>query len=158
MSDSALREHLIWLLDGGNAHISFEAATADIAYIHQGSRVAGLDHTPWQLLEHLRICQWDILEFSRFANHVSPAFPTGYWPASEAPKDEQAWQGSVDQFLADLTSLRAMVEDTSLNLTQPFAWGEGQCLLCEVLLVADHNAYHIGQLVLIRKAIGAWNG
>ena len=156
MSDQSLRDHLLWLLDGGDAHISFEAATANMPFEAQGRQAEGFPHTPWQLLEHLRICQWDILEFSRTADHVSPEFPTGYWPTSEAPPNENAWRESVARFEADAEQLRDLVRTPSVNLYAPFPWGTGQTLLREVLLVADHNAYHLGQLILVRKALNAW--
>lgn len=156
MPDHALRRHLSWLLEGGDAHVSFETATADMPFDAQGRRGPGLERTPWQLLEHLRICQWDILAFSRSAGHVSPESPDGYWPEHDAPPDEQAWRSSVERFGDDLDALRRMVRDPAVDLLAPLPWGDGQTVLREVLLAADHNAYHLGQLVAVRKALGAW--
>ncbi len=157
MSDTTLREHLLWLLDGGDAHVSFEAATANLPFEVQGRRAPGIPHTPWQLLEHLRICQWDILEFSCNPEHTSPVFPDGYWPTGETPPDVHAWSASVDRYQHDLYEIKRLVRDSANDLLTPFPWGHGQTLLREVLLVADHNAYHLGQLVVARKALGAWN-
>ena len=151
-----LRDHLAWLLDEGDAHVAFEPATADLPFDLQGRRAPGLPHTPWQLLEHLRICQWDILGFSRGPGHESPAFPTGYWPEGDAPPDEEAWSRGVEGWKSDLEGLLALVRDPSVELLAPFPWGKGQTLLREVLLVADHNAYHLGQLVSVRTGLGAW--
>jgi hypothetical protein len=108
------------------------------------------------LLEHLRIAQWDILEFSRDGRHVSPPFPEGYWPSGDAPPDEEAWERSVSAFRADLKAMEALVADPSTDLFAPIPHGQGQTVLREALLVADHNAYHLGQLVLLRRLLGAW--
>ncbi len=151
-----VREHLLWLLRGGHAHIGFDQAVADLPVNFQGCAPAGFPHTPWRLLEHLRIAQWDILEFSRNPAHVSPEFPGGYWPAGDAPPDEEAWDLSVARFQSDADEFQALVTDTQQDLCAPFPWGDGQTLLREALLVADHNAYHLGQLVMVRRALGAW--
>lgn len=119
-------------------------------------RRPGVEHTPWQLLEHLRICQWDILEFSRNAEHVSPDFPDGYWPDDEAPPTDSAWDESIAAFQADLQAMRDLVTDPQTDLYSPIPHGDGQTILREALLVADHNAYHLGQLVVVRKCLGAW--
>jgi len=115
-------------------------------------------HTPWRLLEHLRIAQWDILEFSRNPKHVSPSFPDGYWPRSDAPPDAAAWDRSVAAFRADLKAMQDLVADPATDLFALLPHGEGQTILREALLVADHNAYHLGQLVMLRRALGAWDG
>lgn len=122
----------------------------------QGARVEGAPHTAWQLLEHMRIAQWDILEFSRNPRHVSPQFPEGYWPDTEAPREARAWQKSVDAFGRDLAAMKKLVADSKVNLFARIAHGDGQTILREALLVADHNAYHLGQIVLVRKMLGAW--
>lgn len=153
-----LREHVLWLLRGGHAHIGFDDVVADLPFAWQGRSAEGSNHTPWRLLEHLRIAQWDILEFSRDPDHVSPAFPEGYWPDGDGPPNEAAWAQSVAAFQRDAEALQAMVADPGVDLLAPFPWGEGQTLLREALLVADHNAYHLGQLVALRQAIGAWTG
>lgn len=151
-----VREHLLWLLRGGHAHVGFEQAVADLPSHVCGRAPVGLSHTPWRLLEHLRIAQWDILEFSRNPDHVSPEFPDGYWPAQDAPPDEQAWDISVAGFQTNADEFQRLVADTQQDLSDPFPWGNGQTLLREALLLADHNAYHIGQLIVVRRAMGAW--
>ncbi len=151
-----VREHLLWLLRGGHAHIGFDAAVADMPEQLMSQMPAGMPHSPWRLLEHLRIAQWDILEFSRNADHVSPAFPDGYWPAEDAQPDAAAWEASVAAFLRDAEEFQALVADPKQDLLAAFPWGEGQTLLREALLIADHNAYHLGQLVAVRRALGAW--
>jgi hypothetical protein len=158
MSDRALREHVLALLRGGHAHVDFETAIADLPAELRGARPPNVPHTPWRLLEHLRIAQWDIVEFSRSAGHVSPAFPAGYWPAGDAPPDDAAWDTAVQAFRNDLGTMEGWLVDPDRDLWQPFPWGDGQTLLREALLLADHNAYHIGQLVVVRRALGAWSG
>jgi len=152
----ALRQHLLDLLRGSNAHLNFEEALAGLPPNLRGERPSGLPYSPWRLLEHMRIAQWDILEFSRNPKHVSPEFPAGYWPETDAPPDDKAWQQSVRQFLADLQAMRDLVEDPAIDLFAPIPHGEGQTLLREALLVADHNAYHLGQMVTLRRLLGAW--
>ena len=154
--DKALREHLLYLLRGGGAHLHFDAAVADLPAALRGAKPPGVPHTPWRLLEHLRICQWDILEFTRNPRHVSPPFPEGYWPAGDAPPDDAAWDRSVAAFRADLRAMQDLVADPATDLFTPLPHGEGQTALREALLVADHNAYHLGQLVVVRRLLGAW--
>jgi hypothetical protein len=154
--DKALREHLLFLLCGGGAHLDFKTAVADLPLALRGARPAGVPHTPWRLLEHLRIAQWDILEFCRNPRHVSPPFPDGYWPAGDAPPDPQAWDQSVAAFCADLRAMRELVADPATDLFAPIPHGQGQTFLREALLVADHLSYHLGQLVVVRRALGAW--
>ena len=154
--DRSLRDHLLYLLSGKGAHVSFEKTVAGLPPELRGAKPAGLPHTPWQLLEHLRLAQWDILEFSRNPEHVSPEWPEGYWPATEAPPDDAAWEASLAAFRNDLAAMKALVADPASDLYTPFPHGDGQTLLREALLVADHNAYHLGQLVLVRRALGAW--
>ena len=158
MDDSALRRHLLDLLTGHNAHLDFDAALADLPPELRGVRPPGLPHSPWELLEHLRLAQWDILEFSRDPEHVSPPWPAGYWPEGPAPADGEAWFKSVEGFHADLAAMCERVGNPASDLFTPFPWGDGQTLLREALLVADHNAYHLGQLVDARRALGAWPG
>lgn len=156
MSDAAVRDHLVYLLGGGGAHLSFDEAIADLPPQLQGAKVARVPHTPWRLLEHMRIAQWDILEFSRNPHHISPQFPDGYWPVDDAPPDAAAWDRSVVSFRADLRAVTELVTAPSTDLYAPIPHGEGQTLLREALLVADHNAYHLGQLVMLRRGLGAW--
>ena len=153
---SALRDQLVALLGSSQAHADFEAAVRDLPAELRGKTVRGAEHTAWQLLEHMRIAQWDILEFSRNPKHVSPAWPDGYWPETGAPPDDAAWDKSIRRFKADRRAIQKLVADPASDLFTPFAHGDGQTLLREALLVADHNAYHIGQLVLLRRLLGAW--
>ena len=151
-----LAEHLIYLLKGGGAHLSFDKAIAGLPAELRGAKPPGVPHTPWRLLEHLRIAQWDILEFTRDPHHVSPPWPEGYWPAGDAPPDARAWDRSVAAFRADLRAMQDLVADPATDLFTPLPHGEGQTALREALLVADHNAYHLGQLVVVRRLLGAW--
>ena len=155
-TDDALREHLLELLQGGQAHLDFEKAIADMPIALSGSQPQGLPFTPWRLVEHMRIAQWDILQFSINPQHVSPDFPDGYWPKSDAPPNPQAWDQSIAAFRADLKAMINLVADPKTNLFAPIAHGQGQTILREALLVADHNAYHLGQLVTVRRLLNAW--
>ena len=155
-SDKALREQLVVLLQGGKAHLKPREILDGVPPDLRGRRPQGVAHTAWQLLEHLRIAQWDILEFSRDPDHVSPKFPEGYWPDSEAPPDEGAWDRSVASFHADNEAMQVLVSDDAVDLFQPFAHGKGQTLLREALLAADHNAYHLGQFVQLRRLLGCY--
>jgi uncharacterized damage-inducible protein DinB len=152
-----LRRHLVDLLEGHNAHVDLEGALKGLPAKLRGVKAKGVPHTAWQLLEHIRIAQWDILEFSRNPKHVSPAWPNGYWPKTEAPPSAAAWNKSVRQARADLKAMAKLVGSGKSDLCRPIPHGEGQTLLREALLVADHNAYHIGQLVLLRRLLGAWS-
>jgi hypothetical protein len=154
--DHALRKHLLDLLGGGGAHAKFDDAIDEFPPKLRAVKPAGLPHSPWMLLEHLRIAQWDILEFSRNSKHVSPKWPEGYWPKKEGPPDEHAWRESVEQFQADLQAMRDLVSDKNTDLFARIPWGDGQTILREALLVADHNAYHIAQLIDVRRLLGAW--
>ncbi len=154
-NDQSLRDHLLTLLDSDNAHLKFDDAVKDFPAELRGKRPAGGPHSPWELLEHLRITQWDILEFTRDASHLSPEFPAGYWPTSEAPPSESAWDESVASFRNDRRSLTELLADASIDLHQRIAHGSGQTILREILLTADHNAYHLGQLVTVRRILGA---
>jgi hypothetical protein len=156
MSDQSLRDHVIYLLEGGGAHLDFEKAIAKLPVELRGARVDGEPHTAWRLVEHMRICLWDILEFSRDPQHASPDFPDGYWPDTDAPPDETAWDHSVSAFRADLQAMIDLVRDPATDLLAPIPHGDGQTILREALLVADHNAYHLGQLVFLRRCLGTW--
>ena len=154
--DKALMDHLLELLKGGSAHIDFEKAVARLPEKLRGMKPSDAPHSAWQIIEHLRISQWDILEFCRNPSHVSPDWPSGYWPATAAPPDSRAWDKSVAAFEADLEAMKKFIADPSTDLYARIPHGEGQTLLREALLVADHNAYHLGQLVLLRRLLGAW--
>jgi hypothetical protein len=154
--DVMLRKQLAHLLKGGGAHVHFEDVLKDLPESKRGVLVPGLPHTAWQLLEHARIAQWDILEFSRNAKHVSPDFPGGYWPKTPVPPDNAAWEKSVRTFREDLQALVRLVGSPRTDLFAKIPHGNGQTLLGESLLAADHNSYHLGQLVDLRRALGAW--
>ncbi len=155
MNDTSLRDHVLKLLRGGSAHIKFDDVIANFPAELQGSQVEGISHTPWRLLEHMRIAQWDILEFSRNAEHVSPDFPDGYWPDGDAPPSQKAWDESVEMFRSDLKQMENLVSDPATDLFAKIPHGSGQTILRETLLIADHNAYHLGQLIVIRRLLGA---
>ena len=154
--DSALREQLQQLVEGGNAHTDFDDAVQGMPLDLVGIRPSGSPHSAWELLEHIRLAQKDILGFSRSAEWVSPQWPEGYWPASPRPEKPEQWMHSVESYRRDRAEFLALVQDPGQDLTKPFPWGEGQTLLREALLIADHAAYHLGQLVLVRRLLGAW--
>jgi DinB family protein len=155
-NDKALRSHVLELLKGGHAHADLDSALADFPAKLRGQKPKGSEHTAWQLLEHIRIALWDILEFSRNAKHVSPKWPEGYWPKTEAPPSAAAWNTSIRKVRADQKAIEKLVASKTTDLFAPIPHGTGQTLLREALLLADHNAYHIGQLVLLRRLLGAW--
>ncbi len=154
--DQSLREHLLYLLGGGGAHLDFDAAVADLPAALRCARPAGLPHSPWELIEHLRLAQSDIVEFSRNPKHVSPVWPVGYWPAQPAPPNKGAWDKSIEEFRTDLAAMKLLVEDPKTDLYARIPHGDGQTILREALLLADHNSYHVGQLILVRRLLGAW--
>jgi hypothetical protein len=153
-ADAALREQLLALLDGGHAHAGFEAAIKGIPPALRARTPKGLPYSPWQLLEHMRLALWDILEFSRSAGHVSPPWPEGYWPTQACT--ESAWRKSVRAFRDDMQAMKGLVSDPASDLMARIPWGDGQTLLREALLVADHNAYHVGELIVVRRLLGIW--
>ncbi len=152
----SLRDHLLSLLRGGGAHLDLEAAIDGLPPELRGRRPENIPYSCWELLEHMRIAQYDILEFSRNPDYDSPDWPEGYWPDEQAPPDEAVWQKSVEDFQNDLQAMQDLVADSSNDLFEPFPHGDGQTLLREALLVADHNAYHLGQIVVVRRALRAW--
>jgi hypothetical protein len=154
--DHSLRQHLLELLKGGSAHATFEDAVAGLPVKLRGQKPVGLPHSPWMLLEHLRLGQRDILEFSRNRKHVSPPWPQGYWPRTEAPPTPAAWNASVKKFRQDLKAIENLVANPKTDLHARIPWGDGQTILREALLAADHNAYHVAQLVDVRRLLGAW--
>ena len=151
-----IREHVVDLLRGGGAHVRFRDAIDGFPTRKRGTFAKGLPHTGWQLLEHARLAQWDILEFSRNPKHVSPEFPEGYWPKSPVPPNEAAWKKSLDEFESDLQAMIRLVRNPKTDLLAKIQHGSGQTILREALVLADHNSYHLGQLVSLRKALGAW--
>jgi hypothetical protein len=156
--DKVLRQQLAKLIDWNEAHADLTATVKGFPAKLRGHVPDGMPHSAWQLLEHIRIALWDILEFSRDAKHKSPKWPEGYWLKAAAPPNDKAWDESVTSILKRQQELRDLVEDPSHDLFKPLPHGDGQTLLREVLLAADHGAYHLGQLVLVRKALGAWEG
>jgi hypothetical protein len=154
--DRSLREHIIDLLRGGNAHAKFDQVIAGIPAKMRGSKAPGLPHSPWMLLEHIRIAQWDILEFSRNRKHVSPKWPEGYWPKSEAPASAAAWNNSIKKIRQELKGMESLVKNPKTDLFAKIPWGDGQTILRQALLIADHNAYHLAQLVDVRRVLGIW--
>ncbi len=158
VDDQALRQHVLHLLESGGAHLDFEKAIAGLPTEQRAVKPAGAAHTAWQLLEHLRIAQWDILEFSRNPKHVSPEWTRGYWPEGDTPPNDAAWDRSLEAFRADLKAIKHLVADRATDLFRRIPHGDGQTILREALLVADHNAYHLGQLVMLRRLLGAWPG
>ena len=154
--EQSLREHLKELLSGGGAHAKFDDVVKDLPAKLRGAKPEKFPHSPWMLLEHMRIAQWDILEFSRNAKHVSPKWPEGYWPKTEAPADAAAWNQSLKEFRRDLEALKELVANPKTDLFAKIPWGEGQTILREALLVADHNAYHLAQIVDARRLLGDW--
>ena len=151
-----LREHVIYLLDGGGAHAKFDDVAQDIPEALRGVKPDGFPHSAWMLLEHLRLTQRDILEFSRNPKYKSPKWPEGYWPDTERPPSAAAWTKSIQQFRKDAKDMEELVASPKTDLYAKIPWGDGQTILREALLLADHNAYHLGQLVDVRRLLGAW--
>ena len=156
--DKSLREHVLYLLNGGGAHARFDDIVKDVPEDLRGDKPNGFPHSAWMLVEHLRLAQWDILEFSRNAKHTSPDWPKGYWPRTQAPPNAAAWNRSIQQFRKDLKAMQDLVANPKTDLYARIPWGDGQTVLREALLLADHNAYHLGQLVDVRRLLGAWKG
>ena len=157
MDDKALRDAMGKILNRSEAHVDWKEALEEVPVKMRGVRPPGSPHSLWELLEHARIAQWDILEFSRDPKHVSPDFPSGYWPESPEPPSEAAWNKSVKDFLHGMESMSNLFAEAK-DLLAPIAHGSGQTILREALLAADHNAYHLGQFVLVRRLLGNWQG
>src|ERR1035437_7540909 len=154
-SPDPLHKHLLDLLRMKGAHLNFDDAVAGFPAALRGAKPQGAPHTPWQLLEHLRIAQWDILDFSRNPTYQEMKWPDDYWPKTAAPPDDAAWDQSVEQFRQDLKAMEDLISRSNVDLTARIPHGTGQTVLREALLVADHNSYHLGQLVLVRKMLEA---
>lgn len=152
----SLRQHLVELLKGGHAHTKFEDAVKGLPAKLRGAKPENFPHSPWMLVEHIRIAQWDILEFSRNAKHKSPKWPEGYWPKTAEPTSADGWDKSVEQVHADLKAMEDLVNDPKTDLFAKIPGGDGQTILREALLVADHNAYHVAQIIDVRRLLGAW--
>ena len=152
-ADKELREEMLQLLEGGSAHATFESAIKGFPERIRGQKLDGVAHTPWQILEHLRLAQWDILEFCRNPSHESPPWPEGYWPKDAAPPTGSAWDESVKQFLEDRASLAGWIQDPKADLLASVPEEDGPSLLHEIVITAQHNSYHIGQLLMLRRAL-----
>jgi hypothetical protein len=152
----AMRDQLVYSLQGKGAHMSFAEAVADFPVEGINAKAPGVPYTFWHLIEHLRIAQWDILEFMRDPEHVSPAFPLGLWPAPDAETDAAGWQRTIDAFNADLEAVIAIARDPQIDLTAELPHAPGYSYLREILLVIDHNAYHVGELAILRQVMGLW--
>jgi DinB family protein len=150
-----VREQIIKLLQGGQAHLTLDDVLKGFPANLRGVKPAGAPHSAWQLLEHMRIAQWDILEFSRSAKHISPPWPEGYWPKTDKPPSDAAWKKTVSAIRTDLRAMQRLVENPRTDLYSRIPHGTGQNLLREALLLADHNAYHLGQLMLVRRLLEA---
>ena len=144
------------MLDGTQAHASFDQVIADFPAKFRGETPKGLPHSAWMLLEHTRLAQWDILDFSRNPNYEQLKWPDDYWPRTAAPPSETAWEKSVQGFRDDLNAMKALVNDSKTDLFAKIPWGEGQTVLREAMLVADHNSHHLGQLIDVRRLLGIW--
>lgn len=153
--DDSVRKHVLYLLRGGGAHMSFYDVVNSFPADLCNRNVEGLPYTPWQVLEHMRLAQWDILEFSRDPNHVSPEFPRGYWPKPDELGTPVLWQRTIDEFRKDLQQMEELVEDPSTDLYAKIPHGDGQTILREALLIADHNAYHLGALAVMGRIVKA---
>ena len=155
-SDQSLRQHLVELLEGGHAHASFDHVIADFPPKFRGEIPKGLPHSAWMLLEHLRIAQWDILDFSINPKYKEMKWPDDYWPKTPAPPNSAAWEKSVKSFHVDLDAMKKLVSDTKTDLFARIPWGSGQTILREAMLVAGHNSHHLGQLIDVRRLLGIW--
>ncbi|MEZ0334610.1 MAG: DinB family protein [Gemmatimonadales bacterium] len=154
--EASLRDHLSRVLAWQDAHATFEVAVEDIPSSHRGRVPKGLPYSPWQLVEHLRITQHDILDFCRNPKYVEMHWPDDYWPKSATPPSDTAWDESVRHFLEDRAALQALAADRSVDLLATIPHGSGQTYLRELLLVADHTSYHLGQLLAVRRLLGIW--
>lgn len=155
-NEPALREQLVELLDWHHAHVDLESVLKRISFDALGKKTPGSPYTIWELLEHIRIAQADIVSFSRSADHQSPPFPEGYWPEDRAPESDEEWQRAREGLKNDLEAMKRLVADPEQDLLAPIPHGDGQTLLREAVLLADHNAYHLGQIVLMLKMLKLW--
>ena len=153
---AALRAQLRRILSWQDAHVGFEKSVEGLAPKHRGARVEGFPHSAWELVEHMRLTQRDILEFCRNPKYEEPTWPDDYWPKSPEPPSDHAWDDTIAAFREDRAELEALAMDESIDLFAKIPHGTGQTYIREILLVADHNAYHLGQLVAVRRQLGAW--
>jgi hypothetical protein len=155
-TDQSLRKHLLELLDGGHAHATFDKVIADFPQKLHGEVPDGLPHSAWMLLEHLRLAQWDILDFSRNPKYKELKWPDDYWPKTPSPPSATAWDEGVKSFHHDLSEMKKLVSDSKTDLFAKIPWGDGQTILREALLVANHNSHHLGQMIDVRRLLGIW--
>lgn len=155
-NDESLRKQLIELLDGAQAHATFDNVIENFPAKQRGEIPQGLPHSAWMLLEHMRIAQWDILDFSRNSKYQHLKWPDEYWPKTPAPPSAEAWDKSVKSFHDDLAAMKKLVSDPKTDLFAKIPWGEGQTILRQAMLVADHNSHHLGQLIDVRRLLGIW--
>jgi DinB superfamily len=155
--DAALREQLVALLKGGQAHATFSDAVAHFPANRISDRPAGTPYSAWQLIEHIRITLHDLLEFVTNSNYVELEWPDGYWPKDAAPEKGESWDATVKAIHADMKNFELLVQSPDSNLYATIPWGKnGETLLREVLLAADHTSYHVGELILLRRVLGIW--
>ena len=155
-TDQSLRKHILELLDGGHAHATFDQVVNDFPAKFRGEIPNGLPHSAWMLVEHMRIAQWDILEFSRNPKYKEMKWPADYWPRNAAPANAVEWEKSIQSFHADLKAMKDLVSNPKTDLFAKLPWGEGQTVLREAMLIADHNAHHLGQLIDVKRLLGIW--
>lgn len=155
--DQVIRQQIVKLLDGRNAHLTFDDAIEQFPMEKINTRPPDVPYTPWHIIEHLRISQWDILEFIRDPEHISPKWPIGYWPSPDALADEELWQGSVDQFHNDMEAIKGLVMNADIELSAEIPHAPGYTYVREFLLVGDHNAYHVGEFAILRQIMGTWH-
>jgi len=156
-SQSEARSQLIDLLKGGNAHVSLQVAVRDLKPENRTLRPYDLPYSIWALVSHIRITQWDNLEFSRDSTHISPKWPQGYWPQQQETVTDTEWYDGLKSLFADRREFLGMIENEENDLFKPFPHGEGQNLFHEAFLIADHTAYHTGEIVLLRRLLNDWN-
>jgi hypothetical protein len=154
--DILLREQLLHLLNGGNAHMTLEEAVADYPTASMNTRFPNGEYSSWHLLEHIRLSQWDILDFIRNPEYQEREWPKEYWPPQTAQASEADWKETLALFQRDMQALHAIARDPQIDLHARIPWGSGQTILRELLLVADHNAYHIGEFAIMRQVMGTW--
>jgi len=155
-TDQSMREQLLALLRGGHAHMTFEQAVAEFPLAYINHKPPNVPYTPWHLLEHLRLAQRDILEFIRNPNHISPEWPEGYWPPPEAQADAAQWRDTIAAFRADLKALEALAANPEIDLFTPLPQGLPYTIFREIMVVANHNSYHIGEFAILRQVMATW--
>lgn len=157
MKNESLRQHVLYLLKGDGAHADFEATVKDLPAKLRGEKPDGAEHSPWEVLEHLRIAQWDVLKAIEDAKHVSPGFPAGYWPTAAEPKNAKDWDASVQAFQKDFDALVKLVSSDKTDLLAPLHNSDDQTVMRKIMMVADHTSYHLGEMVLLRRLMGTWS-